>query len=85
MTGSRSRSGRAKADVDFLSRPSSEQKTRGPLPRVLHEARPLVNQLEIMLLQCPHVSRGQLALWVEDRGVLWFSMSICLGFQFCVF
>lgn len=40
MTGSRSRSGRAKADVDFLSRPSSEQKTRGPLPRVLHEARP---------------------------------------------
>lgn len=37
-----------------------------------------------MLLQCPHVSRGQLALWVEDRGVLWFSMGICLGFQFCM-
>lgn len=43
-----------------------------------------VNQLEIMLLRCPLVSRGQVALGVEDRGVLWFSMGSCLGFQFCV-
>lgn len=43
-----------------------------------------VNQLEIMLLRCPHVSREQLALWVEGRRVLWFSMGSCLGFQFCV-
>lgn len=52
---------------------------------MLHLANFWVNLLDVTSPWCPHVSREQPCLWVENRTVLWFSMDSCLGSQFSVF